>query len=65
VCLEALTKHCWHQRRLMCCGKVQGHSMLQDATAYMSSVDLSAVCGQHHVAVGRGGAWGMTNPRFG
>lgn len=42
------------QRQLMCCGEEQRSSMLQDATGYMSSVDLSAVYGQHHVAVGRG-----------
>jgi hypothetical protein len=54
VCAGALTKQA--------CGEEQWSSLLQDATGYMSSVDLSAVCGQHHVAVGRGGSMGDDYP---
>ena len=37
------------QRQLMCCSMEQRLSLLYDRDGYMSSVDLSAVCGQHHV----------------
>lgn len=44
------------KRQVVCCGAEQRHSMLTDRAGYMSSVDLSAVCGEHHVAAGKGGA---------
>lgn len=42
------------QRQLLCCSTEQRLSMLDDKDGYMSSVDLSAVCGQHHVVGGDG-----------
>lgn len=42
------------KRQLVCCSDEQRGSMLADRDGYMSSVDLSAVYGQHHVVVGRG-----------
>lgn len=42
------------QRQLLCCSDEQRLSMLGDKDGYMSSVDLSAVCGQHHVVGGDG-----------
>lgn len=41
---QALRVH----RQLMCCSPEQRLSMLYDTNGYMSSVDLSAVCGAHH-----------------
>lgn len=42
------------KRQLVCCSDEQRASMLDDRDGYMSSVDLSAVYGQHHVVVGKG-----------
>lgn len=44
------------KRQVVCCSEEQRRSMLTDRAGYMSSVDLSAVCGEHHVAAGKGGA---------
>lgn len=37
------------QRQLVCCPEEQRHTLLADRDGFMSSVDLFAVCGQHHV----------------
>lgn len=42
-------------RQLLCCSKEQRQMMLYDRDGYMSSADLSAVLGQHHVAAGSDG----------